>query len=205
MTPSPILVVSLALAESPPHLSRSILGSNVMAHVWACGPAHLSGEPMDMDEAQDVLRLLLKGSAAFDPEAEGLYGHLLMDEATRREKLFYFLPEVGQRSNEHSLSRSIPARSDFSIRHRFDVVLIDIASISTNFSLFFIVVAKSRISMVILILNRRQVFDFGDISSSIRHPISTIVASTDHFLAGSSALSMPLGRCRSLADRTSPG
>ncbi|XP_034243055.1 cilia- and flagella-associated protein 251-like [Thrips palmi] len=52
------------------------------------------GEAMDLDEALDVLRMLLKGEAAFDAEAEGLYGHLLMDEAARREKLFYFLPEV---------------------------------------------------------------------------------------------------------------
>lgn len=53
-----------------------------------------AGEAMDLDEALDVLRMLLKGEATVDAETEGLYGHLLMDEAARREKLFYFLPDV---------------------------------------------------------------------------------------------------------------
>lgn len=65
---------------------------------------------MDVEEAQGILRLLLKGSDSIELEqSEDLYGHLLMDEATRREKLFYYLPEVetgtAEREREKSMSR----------------------------------------------------------------------------------------------------
>ncbi|KAK3912151.1 Cilia- and flagella-associated protein 251 [Frankliniella fusca] len=50
------------------------------------------GEALDLDEAQSVLRELLQVET--DTEAEGQYSYLLMDEASRREKLFYYLPET---------------------------------------------------------------------------------------------------------------